>query len=78
MAAKKKSVSFAVPREVKKSLSKMKKDGRQVVQVVGRIRNGKLEIAQASLAAIAKKYPSANISFVAVNAPFKTAPLKTA
>jgi hypothetical protein len=70
---KRKSVSFAVSPEVKKSLKKMKKDGRQVVQVVGRIRNGKLEIAQASLAAIARKYPSADISFVAVNAPFKAA-----
>jgi len=73
MAAKKKPISFRVPKEVAKSLKKMKQDGRQVVQVVGKIQNGKLEIAQESLAEIAKKFPSANISFVAVNAPFKTA-----
>jgi len=65
-------ISFQVPREVKKSLKKMKADGRKVVQVVGKIQNGKLEIAQKSLAEIARKFPSANISFVAVNAPFKS------
>ncbi len=67
-----KSISFRVPKPVQKSLAKMQKeDGREIVQVVGKIQNGKLEIAQEALAEIARKYPSANISFVAVNAPFK-------
>jgi hypothetical protein len=66
-------ISFQVPKEVQKSLKKIKADGRKVVQVVGKIQNGKLQIAQKSLAEIARKYPNANISFVAVNAPFKTA-----
>lgn len=70
---KKKAVSFSVPPAVAKSLKKMKADGRKVVTVVGKIQNGRLEIAEATLSRIAKKYPSANISFVAVNAPFKTA-----
>jgi hypothetical protein len=73
MAAKAQSaISFRVPKEVAKSLKKMEADGRKVVKVVGKIQNGKLEIAQESLAEIARKFPSANISFVAVNAPFKT------
>jgi hypothetical protein len=72
MAAKAKKVSFRVPKEVQKSLKKLAKE-RTVVKVVGKIQNGKLEIAQETLAEIAKKFPSANISFVAVNAPFKTA-----
>jgi hypothetical protein len=72
MAAKAKKVSFRVPKEVQKSLEKLAKE-RTVVKVVGKIQNGKLEIAQETLAEIAKKFPSANISFVAVNAPFKTA-----
>jgi hypothetical protein len=74
MAAKaRRDISFAVPKEVAKSLKKIKADGRKVVKVVGKIQTGKLEIAQKSLAEIARRYPSANISFVAVNAPFKTA-----
>lgn len=73
MAARKRSVSFKVPPKVAKSLKKMKADGRKVVTVVGKIQNGRLEIAQSTLSQIARKYPSANISFVAVNAPFKAA-----
>lgn len=47
--------------------------GRQV-QVVGRVRNGVLEIDQASLEEFARKFPNANMTFVAVNAPFDPRP----
>ena len=67
-----KTISFKVPKEVTKSLKKIKNDGRKVVKVVGKFQNGKLELSQESLAEIARTFPSANISFVAVNAPFKT------
>jgi hypothetical protein len=38
--------------------------------ITGKIVNGKLEIDQHVLDEIARKFPSANRSFVAVNAPF--------
>jgi len=44
------------------------------VQVVGRVRNGVLEIDQASLEEFARKFPNANMTFVAVNAPFDPRP----
>ena len=44
------------------------------VQVVGRVRNGVLEIDQASLEEFARKFPNANMTFVAVNAPFDPIP----
>jgi hypothetical protein len=40
------------------------------VQVVGSIRNGQLQIEQASLQELQKKFPNAKMTFVAVNAPF--------
>lgn len=49
----------------------------RAVQVVGRVRNGVLEIDQRSLDEFARKFPNANISFVAVNAPFDPKPLRT-
>ena len=47
------------------------------VQVVGRVRNGVLEIDQRSLDEFARKFPNANMTFVAVNAPFDPKPLRT-
>ena len=47
------------------------------VQVVGRVRNGVLEIDQRSLDEFARKFPNANMTFVAVNAPFDPEPLRT-
>ena len=44
------------------------------VQVVGRVRKGVLEIDQASLQEFARKFPNANMTFVAVNAPFDPKP----
>ena len=40
------------------------------VQVVGRVRNGILEIDQNSLDEFTRKFPNATMTFVAVNAPF--------
>jgi len=70
MASKK--ISFRVPKEVGKSLAKIKADGRKVVQVVGKLENGKLEVSSEGIAELTKMFPSANITFVAVNAPFKS------
>jgi hypothetical protein len=38
--------------------------------LTGTIRDGKLEIDQASLEEAAKKFPKGNISFIAMNSPF--------
>jgi|GEM_PF-2707672 hypothetical protein len=48
----------------------------RAVQVVGRVRNGVLEIDQRSLDEFARKFPNANMTFVAVNAPFDPKPLR--
>jgi hypothetical protein len=40
------------------------------VEVVGRVVDGRIELDQASLAEFARKFPDANITFLAVNAPF--------
>jgi hypothetical protein len=40
------------------------------IVITGRVKDGKVEIDQASLNAAARKFGKANISFVAVNAPF--------
>ncbi|ABD89414.1 hypothetical protein [Rhodopseudomonas palustris] len=47
----------------------LEQQGRKV-QVIGRIVNGKVELDQASLNEMAKKFPNAEMAFVAVNAPF--------
>jgi hypothetical protein len=45
-------------------------DKERAVQVVGRVRNGVLEIDQSSLDEFTRKFPNANATFIAVNAPF--------
>lgn len=56
---------------VSDSLKKLAAEG-HTVKIVGCIKNGKLEIDSESLAELNKTHPQANLSFVAVNAPFKT------
>jgi hypothetical protein len=51
------------------AVASMAREGR-AVQVVGRVVNGKLEIDQKSLEEFARRFPDANATFVAVNAPF--------
>ncbi|HXA16685.1 MAG TPA: hypothetical protein VN380_06830 [Thermoanaerobaculia bacterium] len=51
------------------AVAQMAAEGRNV-QVVGRVRNGKVEFDQESLTTFARKFPNANMTFVAVNAPF--------
>ena len=46
----------------------------RAVHVIGRVRNGVLEVDQASLEEFARKFPNANMTFVAVNAPFDPKP----
>jgi len=56
-----------------KKLLKTAEDMKRVrsnLVLTGRIVNGKLEIDQHVLDEIAKTYPKANKSFIAVNAPF--------
>lgn len=43
---------------------------KQRVEVVGRMRDGRIEIDQSGLDAFARKYPDARMTFIAVNAPF--------
>jgi hypothetical protein len=64
-------ISFKPSQKVRKALDKMAADGRKV-RVVGRVKAGLVEIDSKEIAAFVKKYPRANISFVALNAPFKT------
>ena len=53
----------------KRTIAKLEQDG-QKVQVLGRVRDGKIEIDQASLKELADKYPNTNMVFVALNSPF--------
>jgi hypothetical protein len=57
----------------KAALAELAKTGHPV-QVVGRVRNGKLELDQSSLDEFARKFPNATMTFVAVNAPFDPVP----
>lgn len=52
-----------------RAMSDLAAQGRPV-HVIGRMKNGKLEIDQSSLEAAARNFPNANWAFVAVNAPF--------
>ena len=52
-----------------KSISEMKQQGRKVM-LMGRIKDGKVEIDQSSLDRLAREFPNSNMAFVAVNAPF--------
>lgn len=49
--------------------AKMGSEGR-AVHVIGRVANGKVIFDQASLDEFARIYPNADMSFVALNAPF--------
>lgn len=42
------------------------------IKVTGRVKNGKLEIDSNSLAKFCNGLPKSNVSFIALNAPFKT------
>ncbi len=66
----KRQVFVKVSSEVAKALKQMQEAGR-TVQVVGRVRRGKIEMDAAQLAAVVK-LPDPKIAFVALNAPFKT------
>lgn len=62
-------VSFKVSKAVEESLKKIGTDGRKV-QVVGQMKGGKLEIDSNAIAELNRRFPRAQLSFVAVNAPF--------
>ena len=55
------------------TLSALVEEGKPV-HVIGRIKNGKLEIDQSSLEEATRKFPNANWAFVAMNAPFDPMP----
>lgn len=50
-------------------LTRMVESGRKI-QVLGQVRNGKLELDHSSMQELARRFPNAKMSFVAVNAPF--------
>lgn len=50
--------------------AKTVENARSGIVLSGTIKNGKVELDQACLDEMAKKFPNANKSFVAVNAPF--------
>jgi hypothetical protein len=51
------------------SVAEMERQGR-IIQVVGRVIDGRVEIDQSALEELASRHPGANMCFVAVNAPF--------
>lgn len=55
------------------ALTELEEQGRPV-HVIGRLKNGKLEIDQASLEEATKRFPNANWAFIAANAPFDPVP----
>lgn len=57
----------------KRTVTKLEQDG-QKVQVLGRIKDGKIEIDQDSLRELSDKYPNTNMVFVALNSPFDPVP----
>jgi hypothetical protein len=68
---KKRRISFKVSPAVAKALKEMAAEGRKV-KVLGEVKHGKLEIDYTELAAFRRRFPKSTLSFVALNAPFKT------
>lgn len=68
---KKRRISFKVSPAVAKALKQMQAEGRKV-RVLGEVKRGKLEINYADLAEFRRRFPRATLTFVALNAPFKT------
>ena len=60
-----------------KEIARLAKEGKRV-QIVGSLKNGKLQIDHDALQEIQKKWPNANIAFVAANAPFDPTPASEA
>ena len=52
-----------------RALTDLEEQGRPV-HVIGRLKNGKLEIDQSSLEEATRRFPNASWAFVAMNAPF--------
>lgn len=72
MAKKRKAAGRARKRNIPtvKQMVKGLQDSGLRVQLVGRVRNGQLQIDQSSLRDLSRRFPNANMTFVAVNAPF--------
>jgi hypothetical protein len=65
----KKVSAVRVSKTTRVTVADLQDQGRRV-QVIGRMVNGKVELDHASLNEMAKKFPNAEMAFVAVNAPF--------
>ena len=76
-SGKLRGAKVAMKPQTKKALQQLEAQGRPV-HVLGRIKNGKLEIDQASLDEATKRFPNANWAFVAMNAPFDPNPYSAA
>lgn len=50
--------------------AKLLQENRTGLVLTGRIKNGKLELDQATLDEIESRFPQADISFIALNSPF--------
>ncbi len=50
-------------------------ENRTGLVLTGRIKDGKLELDEKTLSAIAEKFPTADVSFVALNSPFDANPV---
>jgi hypothetical protein len=55
--------------EAREAVATLEASGRKV-QVIGRFVDGRLELDQQSLNELSKRFPNADMAFVAVNAPF--------
>jgi hypothetical protein len=56
-------------KETREAVATLEASGRRV-QIIGRFVDGRLELDQDSLNEMTKKFPNADMAFVAVNAPF--------
>lgn len=63
-------MALAAKKRKMHTAAKTLETGRLGIILTGTIKNGKVELDKACLDALARKFPKATKSFVAVNAPF--------
>ncbi|HEX2093100.1 MAG TPA: hypothetical protein VHG28_11885 [Longimicrobiaceae bacterium] len=57
-----------------KDAARLLQEIRTGIVLTGRVVNGKVELDQASVDEVSRRFPDAEVSFVAVNAPFDPQP----
>lgn len=73
MTEKKSAEARKYEETVGQVVSNLERDGRKV-QIIGHLKDGKIELDPASVKELEAKFPNATAVFVAVNAPFDPAP----